>query len=126
MNFIEEIRKIENQIANTTGDLANQVIDELQAAKKQLERQMERVMLKTEVDLKSLDIIKEDNHTLQKNIREFHVLQTSIRNIASKLEGSFESKTGTAIQEVLKKHEKETSHNLLDKYIHLSNSCGKR
>ncbi|GAB6430392.1 hypothetical protein bcgnr5372_44320 [Bacillus luti] len=126
MNFIEEIRKIENQIANTTGDLANQVIDELQAAKKQLERQMERVMLKTEVDLKTLDIIKEDNHTLQKNIREFHVLQTSIRNIASKLEGSFESKTGTAIQEVLKKHEKETSHNLLDKYIHLSNSCGKR
>lgn len=126
MNFIEEIRKIENQIVNTTGDLANQVIDELQATKKQLERQMERVMLKTEVDLKSLDIIEEDNHTLQKNIREFHVLQTSIRNIASKLEGSFESKTGTAIQEVLKKHEKETSHNLLDKYIHLSNSCGKR
>ncbi|HGH7180158.1 TPA: hypothetical protein ACJMKL_002332 [Bacillus luti] len=126
MNFIEEIRKIENQIANTTGDLANQVIDELQAAKKQIERQMERVMLKTEVDLKALDIIKEDNHILQKNIREFHVLQTSIRNIASKLEGSFESKTGTAIQEVLKKHEKETSHNLLDKYIHLSNSCGKR
>ena len=37
-----------------------------------------------------------------KNIREFHVLQNSIRNIASKLEGSFESKTGTAIQEVLK------------------------
>ena len=33
MNFIEEIRKIENQIANTTGDLANQVIDELQVAK---------------------------------------------------------------------------------------------
>ncbi|MDA2138920.1 hypothetical protein PDN64_12325 [Bacillus cereus group sp. Bc256] len=126
MNFIEEIRKIENQIANTTGDLANQVIDELQAAKKQIERQMERVMLKTEVDLKALDIIKEDNHTLQKNIREFHVLQNSIRNIASKLEGSFESKTGTAIQEVLKKHEKETPHNLLDKYIHLSNSCGKR
>ena len=57
---------------------------------------------KTEVDLKALDIIKEDNHTLQKNIREFHVLQNSIRNIASKLEGSFESKTGTAIQEVLK------------------------
>ncbi|EEK79987.1 hypothetical protein COE58_09820 [Bacillus cereus] len=126
MNFIEEIRKIENQIANTTGDLANQVIDELQAAKKQLERQMERVMLKTEVDLKALDIIKEDTLTLQKNIREFHVLQTSIRNIASKLEGSFESKTGTVIQEVLKKYEKETSHNLLDKYIHLSNSCGKR
>ncbi|GAB6448457.1 hypothetical protein bcgnr5390_46610 [Bacillus luti] len=126
MNFIEEIRKIENQIANTTGDLANQVIDELQAAKKQIERQMERVMLKTEVDLKALDIIKEDNHNLQKNIREFHVLQTSIRNIASKLEGSFESKTGAAIQEVLKKHEKETSHNLLDKYTHLSNSCGKR
>ncbi|PFW56775.1 hypothetical protein COL13_12565 [Bacillus cereus] len=126
MNFIEEIRKIENQIANITGDLANQVIDELQAAKKQLERQMERVMLKTEVDLKALDIIKEDTFTLQKNIREFHVLQTSIRNIASKLEGSFESKTGTVIQEVLKKYEKETSHNLLDKYIHLSNSCGKR
>ncbi|MDJ1478364.1 hypothetical protein QBX67_25250 [Bacillus sp. LS15-K4] len=126
MNFIEEIRKIENQIANTTGDLANQVIDELQAAKKQIERQMERVMLKTEVDLKSLDIIKEDNHTLQKNIREFHVLQTSIRNIASKLEGSFESKTGTGIQEVLKKHEKETAHNLLDQYVQLSNSCGKR
>lgn len=126
MNFIEEIRKIENQIANTTGDLANQVIDELQATKKQLERQMERVMLKTEVDLKSLDIIKEDTYTLQKNIREFHVLQNSIRNIASKLEGSFESKTGTTIQEVLKKHEKETSHNLFDKYVHLSNSCGKR
>ncbi|MEI5935270.1 hypothetical protein WBU98_13875 [Bacillus albus] len=126
MNFIEEIRKIESQIANTTEDLANQMIDELQATKKQLERQMERVMLKTEVDLKSLDIIKEDNLTLQKNIREFHVLQTSIRNIASKLEGSFESKTGTAIQEVLKKHEKETAHNLLGQYVHLSNSCGKR
>ncbi|MGG0256589.1 hypothetical protein ABEY61_16660 [Bacillus toyonensis] len=126
MNLIEEIRKIENQIANTTGDLANQIIDELQATKKQLERQMERVMLKTEVDFKSLDIIKEDTYALQKNMQEFHVLQTSIRNISSKLEESFESKTGTAIQEELKKHEKETSHNLLDQYVHLSNSCGKR
>lgn len=71
MNFIEEIRKIESQIANTTGDLANQMIDELQATKKQLERQMERVMLKTEVDLKSLDIIKEDNLTLQKILGNF-------------------------------------------------------
>lgn len=40
MNFIEEIRRIENQIANTTGDLAHQIIDELQVTKKQLERQM--------------------------------------------------------------------------------------
>ncbi|EPF02395.1 hypothetical protein ICQ_05877 [Bacillus toyonensis] len=66
MDFIGEIKKIEKQIENAAGDLANQVVDELQAAKKQIEKEMQRMMLKTEVEFKSIDIIKEDTYALQK------------------------------------------------------------
>ncbi|MBJ3793563.1 hypothetical protein I8J38_34295, partial [Bacillus sp. OA1] len=52
MDFMGEIKKIEKQIESVTGDLANQVVEELQAAKKQIEREMQRMMLKTEVGFK--------------------------------------------------------------------------
>ncbi|AIM33595.1 hypothetical protein DF16_orf05180 [Bacillus thuringiensis serovar kurstaki str. YBT-1520] len=71
MDFMGEIKKIEKQIENVTGDLASQVVEELQAAKKQIEREMQRMMLKTEVGFKSIDIIKEDTYALQKNIGHF-------------------------------------------------------
>ncbi|EPF02430.1 hypothetical protein ICQ_05795 [Bacillus toyonensis] len=70
MDFIGEIKKIEKQIENAAGDLANQVVDELQAAKKQIEKEMQRMMLKTEVEFKSIDIIKEDTYALQKKHRD--------------------------------------------------------
>ncbi len=78
MDFMGEIKKIEKQIESVTGDLADQVVEELQAAKKQIEREMQRMMLKTEVGFKSIDIIKEDTYALQKNIGAFHELQTSL------------------------------------------------
>ena len=59
------------------------------------------MMLKTEVGFKSIDIIKEDTYALQKH-RAFHELQTSLRDIAAELEKSFESKTGSKINETLK------------------------
>ena len=39
---------------------------------------------------------------LFKNIGAFHELQTSLRDIAAELEKSFESKTGSKINETLK------------------------
>ncbi|WP_414633169.1 hypothetical protein [Bacillus cereus] len=74
----------------------------------------EEFILNLQKKQRELQQFGEDTYALQKNMQEFHVLQTSIRSISSKLEESFESQTGTAIQEGLKKHEKETSHNLLD------------
>ncbi|WP_151035479.1 hypothetical protein [Bacillus wiedmannii] len=126
MDFMEEIKKIEKQIESVTGDLADQVVEELQAAKKQIEREMQRMMLKTEVGFKSIDIIKEDTYALQKNIGAFHELQTSLRDIAAELEKSFESKTGSKINEELKKYEKQINNNIFNKHVHLANSCGKK
>jgi len=124
IDFIGEIKKIEKQIESVTGDLADQVVEELQAAKKQIEREMQRVMLKTEVGFKSIDIIKEDTYALQKNIGAFHELQTSLRDIAAELEKSFESKTGSKINEELKKYEKQINNNIFNEHVHLANSCG--
>ncbi|HDR7665878.1 hypothetical protein COL26_22225 [Bacillus thuringiensis] len=129
MDFIGEIKKIEKQIENAAGaagDLANQVVDELQAAKKQIEKEMQRMMLKTEVEFKSIDIIKEDTYALQKNIGIFHDLQTNTRDIASELEKSFESKTGSKINETLKKYEKQINNKIFNEHVHLANSCGKK
>ena len=126
MDFMGEIKKIEKQIESVTGDLADQVVEELQAAKKQIEREMQRMMLKTEVGFKSIDIIKEDTYTLQKNIGAFHDLQTSLRDIAAELEKSFESKTGSKINEELKKYEKQINNNIFNEHVHLANSCGKK
>jgi len=129
MDFMGEIKKIEKQIENAAGaagDLANQVVDELQAAKKQIEREMQRMMLKTEVGFKSIDIIKEDTNALQKNIGVFHDLKTSIRDIAAELEKSFESKTGSEINETLKKYEKQINNKIFNEHVHLANSCGKK
>ncbi|WP_257155031.1 hypothetical protein [Bacillus cereus] len=117
---------MEKQIESVTGDLANQVVEELQAAKKQIEREMQRMMLKTEVGFKSIDIIKEDTYALQKNIGAFHELQTSLRDIAAELEKSFESKTGSKINEELKKYEKQINNNIFNEHVHLANSCGKK
>ncbi|WP_259416888.1 hypothetical protein [Bacillus toyonensis] len=126
IDFMGEIKKIEKQIENAAGDLANQVVDELQAAKKQIEKEMQRMMLKTEVEFKSIDIIKEDTYALQKNIGAFHELQTSLRDIASELEKSFESKTGSKINETLKKYEKQINNKIFNEHVHLANSCGKK
>lgn len=126
MDFMGEIKKIEKQIESVTGDLADQVVEELQAAKKQIEREMQRRMLKTEVGFKSIDIIKEDTYALQKNIGAFHELQTSLRDIAAELEKSFESKTGSKINEELKKYEKQINNNIFNEDVHLANSCGKK
>ncbi|MDZ4495066.1 hypothetical protein [Bacillus cereus] len=126
MDFMGEIKKIEKQIESVTGDLADQVVEELQAAKKQIEREMQRMMLKTEVGFKSIDIIKEDTYALQKNIGAFHELQTSLRDIAAELEKSFESKTGSKINETLKKYEKQINNNIFNERVHLANSCGKK
>jgi len=129
IDFMGEIKKIEKQIENAAeaaGDLADQVVDELQAAKKQIEREMQRMMLKTEVGFKSIDIIKEDTYALQKNIGVFHDLQTSIRDIAAELEKSFESKTGSKINETLKKYEKQINNKIFNEHVHLANSCGKK
>ena len=126
MDFMGEIKKIEKQIESVTGDLADQVVEELQAAKKQIEREMQRMMLKTEVGFKSIDIIKEDTYTLQKNIGAFHELQTSLRDIAAELEKSFESKTGSKINEELKKYEKQINNKIFNEHVHLANSCGKK
>ncbi|HHB2055681.1 hypothetical protein BVG00_21195 [Bacillus cereus] len=129
IDFMGEIKKIEKQIENAAGaagDLANQVVDELQAAKKQIEKEMQRMMLKTEVEFKSIDIIKEDTSALQKNIGIFHDLQTNTRDIASELEKSFESKTGSKINETLKKYEKQINNKIFNEHVHLANSCGKK
>ena len=126
MDFMGEIKKIEKQIESVTGDLADQVVEELQAAKKQIEREMQRMMLKTEVGFKSIDIIKEDTYALQKNIGIFHDLQTNTRDIASELERSFESKTGSKINETLKKYEKQINNKIFNEHVHLANSCGKK
>ncbi|MCP9278612.1 hypothetical protein [Bacillus wiedmannii] len=126
MDFMGEIKKIEKQIESVTGDLADQVVEELQAAKKQIEREMQRMMLKTEVGFKSIDIIKEDTYALQKNIGAFHELQTSLRDIAAELEKSFESKTGSKINEELKKYEKQINNNIFNEHVQLANSCGKK
>ncbi|PHA30066.1 hypothetical protein COF06_29855, partial [Bacillus wiedmannii] len=122
MDFMGEIKKIEKQIESVTGDLADQVVEELQAAKKQIEREMQRMMLKTEVGFKSIDIIKEDTYALQKNIGAFHELQTSLRDIAAELEKSFESKAGSKINEELKKYEKQINNNIFNEHVHLANS----
>ena len=83
------------------------------------------MMLKTEVGFKSIDIIKEDTYALQKH-RAFHELQTSLRDIAAELEKSFESKTGSKINEELKKYEKQINNNIFNEHVHLANSCGKK
>ena len=51
--------------------------------------------------------------------------KTSLRDIAAELEKSFESKTGSKINETLKKYEKQINNNIFNEHVHLANSCGK-
>ena len=121
-----EIQKIEKEIEKAVGDMTENVIDELQAAKKHLEREMQRTFLKTEVSLKVDGIITKQKHEIQKNKEDFHNVCKGLSEQGIELNKSFESKTGSAVKKTLHDHLNQIRNEIISVQYDLIDSCGKK
>ncbi|MDA2202955.1 hypothetical protein ACS2G7_29445 [Bacillus cereus group sp. BceL221] len=126
MDFIGEIQKIEKEIEKAVGDATANVIDELQAIKKQLEKEMQQSFLKTDVAFKTNSIVTSQKHAIQKNKEAFHDICKSLSEQGIALNKSFESKTGSAVKETLHKHLDQIRNEMISIQYDLINSCGKK
>ncbi|PGZ97134.1 hypothetical protein COE51_15240 [Bacillus pseudomycoides] len=126
IDFIGEIKKIEKEIENAAKDVATHVIDELQAAKKHLETEMQRTFLKTEVSFKINQIIDEEQFILRKNHDLFHDVCKELTGTAVELNQSFESRTGNEIKKSISGQLDKIRNQLISKQYDLDDSCGKK
>ncbi|MDM5190974.1 hypothetical protein QUF99_27650 [Bacillus sp. DX4.1] len=126
IDFIEEIKKVEKEIEKAVGDVAGNVVDELQALKKQLEKEMQQKFLKTEVAFKTNSIITKQKHTIQKNKESFHDVCKSLTEQGIELDKSFESKTGSAVKKTLHEHLNQIRNEMISVQYDLIDSCGKK
>ncbi|MDM5187433.1 hypothetical protein QUF99_08905 [Bacillus sp. DX4.1] len=126
MDFIGEIQKIEKEIEKAAVGAAGAIVDELQAAKKQLEREMQRKLLKTEVSFKANGIVAKQKHTIQKNKESFHDVCKSLSEQGIALNKSFESKTGSAVKKTLHEHLEQIRNEMVSAQYDLIDSCGKK
>ncbi|SFJ31203.1 MULTISPECIES: hypothetical protein [unclassified Bacillus (in: firmicutes)] len=126
VDFIGEIKKIEKEIENAAKDVASHVVDELQAAKKRLETDMERMLLKTEVSFKVSEMIHEQQYMIRKNQDLFHDVCKDLADKSEALNKSFESRTGSNIQKELNEHLSKIRNQFTSTYYEFYNSCGKK
>ncbi|MGE1027768.1 hypothetical protein ACQGS6_28115, partial [Bacillus sp. GMs2/2] len=115
MDFIGEIQKIEKEIEKATVGAVGTIIDELQAVKKQLEKELQQSLLKTDVAFKTNSIVASQKHAIQKNKEAFHDVCKSLSEQGIELNKSFESKTGSAIKETLNKHLNQIRNEMISK-----------
>ncbi|PEF21413.1 hypothetical protein [Bacillus pseudomycoides] len=126
IDFIGEIQKIEKEIEKAVKDLAGNVVDELQAAKKHLEREAQRTFLETEVSLKADSITTKQKNDIQKNKESFHDVCKSLTEQGIVLDKSFESKTGSAVKKTLHDHLNQIRNEIISVQYDLIDSCGKK
>lgn len=126
MDFIGEIQKIEKEIEKAAVDTAGAILDELQAAKKHLEKEMQRTFLKTEVSFKTDGIVTRQKHDIQKNKEAFHDVCKNLSEQGIALNKSFESKTGSAVKETLHDHLNQIRNEIISVQYDLISSCGKK
>ncbi|MFI8709921.1 hypothetical protein ACIGHG_23415 [Bacillus sp. NPDC077411] len=126
VDFIGEIKKIEKEIENAAKDVASHVVDELQAAKKRLETDMERMLLKTEVSFKVSEMVHEQQYMIRKNQDLFHDVCKGLADKSTALDKSFESRTGSKIQQEVNDHLSKIRNQFISTYYEFYNSCGKK
>ena len=125
-DFISEIQKIDKEIEQATGEMKENIIDSLQVIKTQLEREMQRALLKTEVSFKTGNIIRNQKSLLKGNTEPFTHVSINLVKQVNQLDKSFESKTGNAIKKKLNKDINEIHNDILSVQYDLADSCEKK